>query len=175
MYRWFSIQKNPRSKAMELDSNPQVLTMDPTYPLAPIINFLSAILALLPLFTNQLYSGTQNIAVVAFAIWTSVECVTTGINSIIWSDNVNNLAPIWCDISMSSNSQASSGSGLWLPKLLIATHIDAASNVAIRGCTLSIVRRLYHATREGRNDYYMVPYFWVPLTTSMLTTFLEPN
>ena len=97
---------------MELDSNPQVLTMDPTYPLAPIINFLSAILALLPLFTNQLYSGTQNIAVVAFAIWTSVECVTTGINSIIWSDNVNNLAPIWCDISMSSNSQASSGSGL---------------------------------------------------------------
>ena len=78
--------------------------MDPTFPLAPIVNFLSAILALLPLFTNALHSGSLNIAIVAFAVWTSVECVTTGVNSIIWSDNVNNLVPVWCDISESSFS-----------------------------------------------------------------------
>lgn len=74
-------------------------SMDPTYPLAPIANFLGCILVLLPLFCTSIRSGSWNIAVISFTLWIAIECVTTGVNAIVWSDNVRNVAPVWCDLS----------------------------------------------------------------------------
>lgn len=72
--------------------------MDPTYPLVPIVNFLSCILVLLPLLVSAFRRGPWNIGVTVFSFWTATECIITGVNAIIWSNNVADTAPIWCDI-----------------------------------------------------------------------------
>lgn len=71
--------------------------MDPTYPLIPIVNFLSFVLVVLPLLTK--FRRAWNTGVCMLAIWIAVETFTNGVNSIVWSDNVKNVAPTWCDIS----------------------------------------------------------------------------
>lgn len=96
--------------------------MDPTYPLVPVVNFLSCILVCLPLFSTALYSGSWNISLAVFTIWTAVECITSGVNAIIWSDNVDNVAPIWCDISELIGSSAYTSKG-YLEGLLVIQQL----------------------------------------------------
>ena len=73
--------------------------MDPTYPLAPIANFIACTMILFALFVNVYLSKSWNFPVSMFALWTAVSSIATGVNAIIWSDNVKNIAPVWCDIS----------------------------------------------------------------------------
>lgn len=73
--------------------------MDPTYPLAPIANFVACVLVLLPLFSTSIRSGSWNVAVTMFVIWTVLASIIDGVNAIIWFDNVDDVAPVWCDIS----------------------------------------------------------------------------
>ena len=69
------------------------------YPLVPVMNFLSGVLVCLPLLTSVVQTRTWNVAITALVIWTAIGCFFTGVNTIIWSDNVRNSAPVWCDIS----------------------------------------------------------------------------
>lgn len=71
--------------------------MDPTYPLAPIANLLGSVLVLLPVFTK--FRRSWNTGVCMLAIWVSIENFANGINTIVWSDNTDDVAPVWCDIS----------------------------------------------------------------------------
>lgn len=71
--------------------------MDPTYPLLPIANFICLFLVLLPLST--LVRGSWNMGVHVLAIWVALESLIRGVNSIVWADNANVIAPVWCDIS----------------------------------------------------------------------------
>ena len=71
--------------------------MDPTYPLAPIANFLGFALGLVPLFIGV--RNAANTAIYIYAVWISVICFNRGVNTVIWRNNVNNSAPVWCDIS----------------------------------------------------------------------------
>lgn len=71
--------------------------MDPTYPLVPIANFLGFAFALVPLATNVF--NAANSAICIYAIWISVLCFDRCVNAVLWRDNVDNRAPVWCDIS----------------------------------------------------------------------------
>ena len=70
--------------------------MDPTYPLVPIANFICLFLVTLALFVTA--GRPWNIGVCMFAIWTALSCLITGVNTILWRDNFDNVAPVWCDI-----------------------------------------------------------------------------
>lgn len=70
--------------------------MDPTYPLVPIANLVSCFLVVLALLGTA--SRPWNIGVCMFAIWTALSCINTAVNTIVWKDNVENVAPVWCDI-----------------------------------------------------------------------------
>lgn len=71
--------------------------MDSTYPLVPIANFIACILVLASV--PKCMSKSMNVGVFSLAIWVAIESFITAVNSIIWADNVENVAPVWCDIS----------------------------------------------------------------------------
>ncbi|KAF8884497.1 STE3-like pheromone receptor [Infundibulicybe gibba] len=95
---------------------------DPTYPLFPILAFIGFLLSIIPL---SWHIQAWNAGTCAFMAWTAVLCLIEFINSIIWSGNVNNVAPIWCDIS---------------------TKLAVGASVGIPAATLCISRRLYSIT-----------------------------
>lgn len=70
--------------------------MDPTYPLVPFSNFLACILVLASI-TKSMFQ-TSNVGVCSLAIWVMITGFTVAVNAIIWADNVENVAPPWCDI-----------------------------------------------------------------------------
>lgn len=73
-------------------------SMDPSYPAVPLFNFLGFILVLIPL-PWQLQSW--NTGTCMFSIWVSLACLDCFIRTVVWRDNVNNYAPIYCDICSS--------------------------------------------------------------------------
>ena len=68
---------------------------DPTYPLYPILSFLGFVVCLIPL---PWHIQAWNSGTCAFMIWTAISCLIGFVNSLVWTGNVNNLAPVWCDI-----------------------------------------------------------------------------
>jgi len=92
---------------------------NPTYPLFPVFSLLGFILVLTPL---PWHFQAWNAGTCLYMIWTAISCLNFFINSIVWSDNAFNPAPVWCDISS---------------RIIIATA------VAIPAASLCINRRLY--------------------------------
>ena len=70
--------------------------MGSVYPLVPTANFLALTLTLIPVLIGVV--KPRNIGAFMFAIWISAEAFLLGVNAIIWSNNVDNFAPAWCDI-----------------------------------------------------------------------------
>lgn len=68
---------------------------DPTYPLFPVFALIGFVLCLIPL---PWHLQAWNSGTCAFMIWTASLCLVEFINAIVWSGNVDNVAPIWCDI-----------------------------------------------------------------------------
>lgn len=115
--------------------------MDPTYPLVPIANFLACVLVVIPL--AHMLTRPWNTGVYFFALWTLLSSLSTAINTLVWSNNVKDRAPIWCDICKSPIYFSSlSPTEIWLE----ASHIDILVNTGIPACSLSITRRLYKIT-----------------------------
>ncbi|PBK68296.1 STE3-like pheromone receptor [Armillaria solidipes] len=96
--------------------------MDPRYPLFSIFAFLGFIISLIPL---PWHLQAWNSGTCAFMLWTSTICLVMFINSIVWADNVDNVAPVWCDIS---------------------AQIILGASVGIPASVLCISRRLYTIT-----------------------------
>lgn len=65
------------------------------YPITPIGNFIGVVLALLPLFCQI---RKLSLAVWGYALWIASTNFIMFINTIVWHDNVNIVASIWCDI-----------------------------------------------------------------------------
>ena len=65
------------------------------YPLTPIGNFIGVVLALVPLFSQI---RKLSLAVWGYSIWVTIYCLQNFVNTIIWHDNINIVAPVWCDI-----------------------------------------------------------------------------
>ncbi|KAJ3776341.1 pheromone receptor [Lentinula raphanica] len=101
---------------------------DPTFPLYPILSFLAIVVSFIPF---PWHYRARNIGTCSYMLSTGLYSLVEFINSIIWADNVNNVAPVWCDIS--------------------AQTIIGAS-VGITSSTLVISRQLYNiSTMSGRS------------------------
>ena len=70
--------------------------MDPTFPLVPIANFIACLLVLLSIPKNALQ--IWNVGVWTLAIVVFLTSLSVAVNTIIWSNNVEDVAPLWCDI-----------------------------------------------------------------------------
>ncbi|KAI0309359.1 GPCR fungal pheromone mating factor [Amylostereum chailletii] len=95
--------------------------MDPTYPLAPVVNILAAFLVLLSLLSRSMIQA-WNAGIVLLGCWLFAYAMVIGVDTVIWADNANNSAPIWCDI---------------------AIHVQVGASVGVPACSLIIARRLY--------------------------------
>jgi pheromone a factor receptor len=65
------------------------------YPIVPLFNFLAGALALL-LLPWRLHSW--NVGICSAIVWNAILCFCCGINAVIWKDNVDDVAPVWCEI-----------------------------------------------------------------------------
>jgi len=65
------------------------------YPEFPVFGFLAAALVLIPL-PRLVRAG--NIAGIALVFWIFQDCLVIAINTLIWSGNVRNSAPAWCEL-----------------------------------------------------------------------------
>ncbi|KAI0061292.1 pheromone receptor [Artomyces pyxidatus] len=96
------------------------------------INVLFSVFAVLGLVLSviALYWHIEafNVGICLFLVWTAVGCLILFINSVVWNGNMDNVAPIWCDIAV---------------RLLFSL------NVALPAASLCITRRLYIVTGTG--------------------------
>lgn len=77
-----------------------VWIMDPTYPLVPIANFMACAFTVIPLF--HMLNRSWNTGVFVFALWLFLTNFSTAVNTIIWSNDEVDRAPVWCNICKSS-------------------------------------------------------------------------
>jgi len=85
-----------------------------------VFSGIGLILSLIPI-SWHLKSG--NVGTCSYLIWTALGCLVHFVDSIVWSGNAINWAPVWCDINI---------------------RIQLAVAVAWPACALCIVRRLYY-------------------------------
>jgi hypothetical protein len=72
---------------------------DPTYPLYPVACMICATGLLLVLFTSFVRQS-YNLGVTLLCAGLFLETLTYGINGIIWADNADVKAYIYCDIGL---------------------------------------------------------------------------
>ncbi|KAF8225998.1 fungal pheromone STE3G-protein-coupled receptor [Tricholoma matsutake] len=61
-----------------------------------VFSFITFVFCCIPL---RRHMQAWNIGICLNMAWTALACLNYFINSVIWNDNVNNPAPVWCDIS----------------------------------------------------------------------------
>ncbi|KLO11589.1 fungal pheromone STE3G-protein-coupled receptor [Schizopora paradoxa] len=93
------------------------------YPITPIGCFMGVVLTLLPLISHVRKLG---LGVWGFALWTAVGNFITFVNSIIWHNNVDIVAPVWCDIS--TKLQVGAGFGTIASSSVISLHLYRITN-----------------------------------------------
>ncbi|KAF8628578.1 hypothetical protein AX17_005974 [Amanita inopinata Kibby_2008] len=93
------------------------------HPELPIIAFFTAVLVIIPL---PWHWRARNVATVALMLWLFAVDVIYGVNAIIWAGNVDNSAPIWCDIATKVVVGASYA--LPLSTLCICKHLELVSS-----------------------------------------------
>lgn len=69
---------------------------DPTYPLVPIIHVFGFFLVLVPFSFKSMQKWNTGICMVA--IYVSVMCLLVANDTIVWSNDDNIFASVWCDI-----------------------------------------------------------------------------
>lgn len=85
-------------------------------------SFIGFVFCCIPL---RRHMQAWNIGIVLNMAWTGLACLNFFINSIIWNDNLDNPAPIWCDIS---------------------SRVHIASVIAVPVTVLCTIRRIYLLT-----------------------------
>ncbi|KAI0312004.1 GPCR fungal pheromone mating factor [Amylostereum chailletii] len=116
--------------------------MDPTYPLVPVLNFLSAVLVLIPfMITRRLLS---NVGITMLGMWILLLSTWQGVNAILWSNHAENIAPVWCNV---------------------ASHLLFGMEVGIPASQMVITRQLYRiAHTQG-----VLPGGWQKVFSSSLS------
>ncbi|KAI0318444.1 GPCR fungal pheromone mating factor [Amylostereum chailletii] len=92
----------------------------PHYPLVPVANVIASVLILLSVI-NSSSRHAWNAGVVMLGVWIFALGLITAVDAIVWSNNVDIVSPVWCDIS---------------------TRIGLGSAVGVPACALVITRRL---------------------------------
>ena len=65
------------------------------YPILPVGAFTAASLVLIPVFWHW---RAGNVPILSLTAWLFILNVVYGANSLVWSDSVQDKAPIWCDV-----------------------------------------------------------------------------
>lgn len=135
--------------------------MDPTYPLVPTANVIACVLVVIPLF--HMVDRSWNTGVFGLAIWIALQSISKAVNSIIWSSDTEDRAPVWCDICKSPTKSYAIRDNY---KFLKASHLGILVNTGIPACSYIITRKLYVITRlqaatrvskrQGSNFFYRI-------------------
>ncbi|KAG1873827.1 pheromone A receptor-domain-containing protein [Suillus subluteus] len=101
------------------------------YPSLPVGAFLAAALVLVPL---PWHWRARNIGTLSIITWLFVVNIIYGINAIVWNTNVDNPAPVWCDIT---------------------TKLIIGANIALPLATMCVCKHLelVSSNRQGRFDH----------------------
>lgn len=105
------------------------------YPLFPVVCGLGFVLVLIPL---PWHLEAWNSGTCFYMIWTALACLNQFVNSIVWSGDAINRAPVWCDICKLGYTFPSSVS-----YALLATRITIGASVGIPLSSFCIIRRLH--------------------------------
>ena len=65
------------------------------YPIFPAGAFIAAFLVLVPAFWHW---RARNVPTVSLIVWLFILNVVCGANSLAWSDDIRDKAPVWCNI-----------------------------------------------------------------------------
>ena len=87
---------SPRYQSLSRLSLSLPPSMDPTFPLVPVVNFVGCFLVFVTFVTMR--SRPWNTGVCMFGIWIFLIGLETGVNTTVYANNVKDVAPIWCDI-----------------------------------------------------------------------------
>ncbi|KAL0068203.1 a-factor receptor [Marasmius tenuissimus] len=98
------------------------VSKDPTYPLFPILSCIGFFLCIIPL---PWHIQARNSGTCAFMFWTAALCLVKFVDSIVWAGNIQDHAPVWCDI---------------------VSQVMLGATVGIPASALCISRRLYKIT-----------------------------
>jgi pheromone a factor receptor len=64
------------------------------YPEIPVLSTVAAVLLLVPLPSQW---RSRNIATLTLILSTILESVVNIVNTLVWSGNTRDVAPVWCD------------------------------------------------------------------------------
>jgi len=85
-----------------------------------VFSAIGFVLSVVPLYWHL---EAWNVGTCMYMVWTALACLVHFVDSVIWSGNAINWAPVWCDI---------------------AVRIQIGVAVAWPACALCIIRRLYY-------------------------------
>jgi pheromone a factor receptor len=85
-----------------------------------VFSGIGFVISIVPLWWHL---ESWNVGTCMYMIWTALACLVHFVDSILWSGNAVNWAPVWCDISI---------------------RVQLAVDVAWPACGLCIIRRLYY-------------------------------
>lgn len=112
-----------------------VFTMsDPTFPFFPIMAGLGFFIALIPL---PWHLEAWNSGTCYYMMWTAIACLNLFVNSVLWSSDAINRAPVWCDICELQTPP--------FPCFLFLIPIDSYTDYTRSFCRHSCIRPLHHA------------------------------
>ena len=103
-----------------------------------VFSGIGFVLSVVPLWWHL---ESWNVGTCMYMIWTALACLVHFVDSILWSGNAINWAPVWCDIGTFRCCLD------WIhisDELYPAVRIQLALAVAWPACGLCIVRRLYY-------------------------------
>lgn len=112
-----------------------------------MINAVFLVFNILGIFFILLPSGwhwrVKNTATLLYIFWCTVTVIPAAINSIIWYNTVENVAPIWCDVRTTCDDHSSilRGESLTADSQIV-TKIRIGGDVGIPAATLCITRQL---------------------------------
>lgn len=107
------------------------------HPELPLFSFLSVFLLH---FQIVCHWKSQNVAILALVFWLLLVNIIDGVNAIVWTGNVRNPIPIWCDIS--SYSLATISAFIANKWTLTASKVRIGASYAVPLSTLCICKYL---------------------------------
>lgn len=96
----------------------------------------AALALLVVLLPASWHWRARNVATLSIILWLSLANISMLVNSILWSDNYSNIAPVWCDIGEPHSYL------FRIKGSLAAIRAPQALVFAIPACSLSQMRRL---------------------------------
>lgn len=134
-----------RPKRSSFRPLPSLSTMSSLHPTTPYFSIAAAVGTVLVLIPLPWHIEAMNTGTCYYMIWTALACLNQLVNSIVWAGNVNNPAPVWCDICEYSASSLSCLSG-------IADQVQSNTHNHWGICRYPCLRPLHqHTTIQDRS------------------------